>query len=335
MPHPKRSADWRKYPVPVYSRVWGGILIPYLKRRTDMAASTLQNKRQQSVRIAAAVFLTPAILIMLIYIVYPIIDSFITSTLEWNGRTSRARAAFVGLANWVRLIEDKTFWLAFGNNVIIMFLSLVFQVPFALALATFLDRIGRKGFIFKVLWFLPYLISSVAIGVLFKFALDANYGLLASITKAFGGGGVDLLGNPKAALFTVIGVVCWQYIPFYMVLYLAAYGTIPVELYEAASIDGASQGQYFWKIALHMLKPTIISGATISIIGALKYFDLVFVMTGGGPGTSTELMATYMYKTAFVKFNMGYGATVACGMFILITATALIVVGMLNKRAKQ
>ncbi|MFP3043108.1 sugar ABC transporter permease [Treponema primitia] len=299
-----------------------------------MTTNSLRDKRQQEVRIAAAVFLAPTILIMLIYIVYPIIDSFITSTVEWNGRTPRARAAFVGLANWVRLVQDKTFWFAFRNNIIIMFLSLVFQVPFALGLATFLDRIGKKGLIFKVIWFLPYLISSVAIGVLFKFALDANYGLLASIAKAFGGGGVDLLGNPKVALFTVIGVVCWQYIPFYMVLYIAAYGMIPMELYEAASIDGASMGQYFWKIALPMLKPTIISGATISIIGALKYFDLIFVMTGGGPGTSTELMATYMYKTSFVKFNMGYGATVACGMFILITATALIVVSALNKQTE-
>jgi raffinose/stachyose/melibiose transport system permease protein len=296
--------------------------------------TSLRNKRQQDIRIAAVVFLAPTILIMLIYIVYPIIDSFVTSSLEWNGRTPRARAEFVGLANWVRLVQDKTFWHAFGNNVTIMFLSLVFQVPFALALATFLDRIGRKGLIFKVIWFLPYLISSVAIGVLFKFALDANYGLLASISKAIGGGGIDLLGNPKAALFTVVGVVCWQYVPFYMVLYIAGYGTIPVELYEAAAIDGASMGQYFWKVALPMLKPTIISGATISIIGSLKYFDLIFVMTGGGPGTSTELMATYMYKTSFVKFNMGYGATVACGMFLLITATALIVVSELNKRAE-
>jgi raffinose/stachyose/melibiose transport system permease protein len=299
-----------------------------------LSTNSLQKNRQGAIRIAAAVFLAPTILIMLIYIVYPILDSFVTSTLDWNGRTPKDKATFVGLANWDRLIHDKTFWLAFRNNIVVMFLSLVFQVPFALALATFLDRAGKKGFIFKVIWFLPYLISSVAIGVLFKFALDANYGLLASVAKAFGGGGVDLLGNPKAALFTVIGVVCWQYIPFYMVLYLAAYGTIPEDLYEASAIDGATMPQYFGLIALPMLKPTIISGITISIIGALKYFDLVFVMTGGGPGTATELMATYMYKTSFVKFNMGYGATVACGMFILITATAMIVIGNLNKKAE-
>jgi raffinose/stachyose/melibiose transport system permease protein len=150
-----------------------------------------------------------------------------------------------------------------------------------------------------------------------------------------GGGGVDLLGNPKAALYTVIGVVCWQYIPFYMVLYLAGYGTIPEELYEAASIDGATRNQYFWRVSLPLLRPTIISGLTLSIIGSLKYFDLVYVMTGGGPGVATELMATYMYKTSFIRYNMGYGATVASGMFILITLTALLAVGTLNRKQEE
>jgi raffinose/stachyose/melibiose transport system permease protein len=293
---------------------------------------SLRSARQRSVRIAAAVFLFPALFFLVVLIVYPIIDSFITSTTQWNGMTPTR--PFVGLRNWEQLAKDSNFWSAFKNNIVIMFLSLLFQVPFAMALATFLDVTGKKGFLFKVIWFLPYLISSVAIGVLFKFALDANYGLIASVSKLFGGGGVDLLGNPRIALFTVIGVICWQYIPFYMVLYLAAYGTIPVELYEAASIDGATRSQYFWQISLPLLRPTVISGATISIIGSLKYFDLIFVMTGGGPGVATELMATLMYKTSFVKMNMGYGATVACGMFILITLIAMLSITTLNKKAE-
>jgi len=252
--------------------------------------------------------------------------------MQWNG-LGRNRT-FSGLSNWAELVKDSYFWKAFSNNVIIMFLSLLFQVPFAMALATFLDVAERKAAVFKVVWFLPYLLSSVAIGVLFKYSLDAGSGIFASISKIFGGGGVDLLGNPKAALFTVIGVVCWQYIPFYMVLYLAAYGTIPVELYEAASIDGATRSQYFWRVSLPLLRPTVISGMTLSIIGSLKYFDLVYVMTEGGPGVATQLMATYMYKTSFVRFNLGYGATVASGMFILITLTALIVVSTLNRKTE-
>jgi len=292
--------------------------------------ASLRNVRQRSIRIAATVFLLPALVILAIYVVYPIIDSFITSTTEWNG-LGRDRD-FIGLENWIALVKDGDFWNAFINNLKIMFLSLLFQVPFAMALATFLDVAEKKGTVFKVVWFLPYLLSSVAIGVLFKFSLDAGNGFFASISRLFGGGGVDLLGNPKTAIYTIIGVVCWQYIPFYMVLYLAAYGTIPVELFEAASIDGATRGQYFWRVSLPLLRPTVISGITLSIIGSLKYFDLIYVMTEGNFGT--ELMATYMYRISFGRFNMGYGAAVASGMFILITLAALIVVNTLNRKAE-
>jgi raffinose/stachyose/melibiose transport system permease protein len=294
---------------------------------------SLRKARQRSIRVAAAVFLFPALFFLAVFIIYPIIDSFIISTARWNGM-SRNRT-FIGLENWLNLAQDINFWKAFGNNIRIMFLSLLFQVPFAMALATFLDITEKKGVVFKVIWFLPYLISSVAIGLLFKYALDANYGIFASISKLFGGGAVDLLGNPSIALYTVIGVICWQYIPFYMILYLAAYGNIPVELYEAASIDGATRNQFFWFVSLPLLKPTVISGITISIIGSLKYFDLIFVMTGGGPGVATDLMATMMYKTSFVRFNMGYGSTIACGMFILITLVALLTVITLNKKAVE
>lgn len=293
---------------------------------------SLRNARQHSIRIAAFVFLLPALFVLAVYIVYPIVYSFIGSTMQW--RSTTPNRAFIGLGNWKDLVNDSNFWKAFVNNIKIMFLSLVFQVPFAMALATFLDVTDKKGYIFRVVWFIPYLLSSVAIGVLFKFGLDANYGIFASVSKLAGGGAVDLLGNPKAALYTVIGVVCWQYIPFYMVLYLAAYGTIPVELFEAASIDGATRNQYFWKVSLPLLRPTIVSGMTLSIIGSLKYFDLVYVMTGGGPGSATELMATYMYKFSFVRFNLGYGSAAASGMFILITLVALITVTTLNRRTE-
>jgi len=299
-----------------------------------MAAISLKQARERSVTLTASVFLAPALLIMCVFIAYPIIDSFGLSLVKWNG-ISQDRP-FVGLSNWAALATDISFWSAFRNNVVVMFISLMTQGVLAMALATFLDVTGKKGLIFKVVWFLPYLISSVAIGFLFKFALDANSGIFASIVKLFGGSSsVDLLGVPQRALFAVMGVVSWQYTPFYMILYLAAYGTIPVELYEAASIDGATRSQYFWKISLPMLRPTIISAATVSIIGSLKYFDLIYVMTGGGPGSATELMATLMYKTSFVKRNFGYGAAVAGGMFILITIVALVVVTTLNKKAED
>ena len=284
--------------------------------------------RQRNTRKVAALFLAPVTILMIVYIFYPIVDTFITSTYQWNGISADKK--FIGIQNWITLIQDKSFWIAFKNNLIIMVLSIVIQIPLGLALATFLDFGGKKLTIFKVIWFIPLLMSSVAIGFLFTYALATNGGIISTISSWFGGGNIDLLGNPKTALLTVIAVICWQFTPFYMVYFMAAFTNIPYDVFEAARIDGATRGQYFWRIALPLLVPSMKSAAILSMVGSLKYFDLIYVMTGGGPGTSTELMATYMYKESFSQFNMGYGSAVAGGMFILISMIALITMKLIN-----
>ena len=284
--------------------------------------------RQRNTRKVAALFLAPVTILMIVYIFYPIVDTFITSTYQWNGISADKK--FIGIQNWITLIQDKSFWIAFKNNLIIMVLSIVIQIPLGLALATFLDFGGKKLTVFKVIWFIPLLMSSVAIGFLFTYALATNGGIVSTISGWFGGGNIDLLGNPKTALLTVIAVICWQFTPFYMVYFMAAFTNIPYDVFEAARIDGATRGQYFWRIALPLLVPSMKSAAILSMVGSLKYFDLIYVMTGGGPGTSTELMATYMYKESFSQFNMGYGSAVAGGMFILISMIALITMKLIN-----
>ena len=284
--------------------------------------------RQRNTRKVAALFLAPVTILMIIYIFYPIVDTFITSTYQWNGIS--ADRTFIGIQNWITLLQDRSFWIAFKNNLIIMVLSIVIQIPLGLALATFLDFGGKKLTVFKVIWFIPLLMSSVAIGFLFTYALATNGGIVSTISGWFGVGNIDLLGNPKTALLTVIAVICWQFTPFYMVYFMAAFTNIPYDVFEAARIDGATRGQYFWKIALPLLVPSMKSAAILSMVGSLKYFDLIYVMTGGGPGTSTELMATYMYKESFSNFNMGYGSAVAGGMFILISLIALITMKLIN-----
>lgn len=275
-------------------------------------------------------FLFPVLFFLAVYLLYPIIATFINSLHQWNGIS--AGKTFLGLANWIKLIRDSNFWKAALNNVKIMVLSLVIQMPIGILLATYLDAVGKKGNAFKAIWFLPMLMSSVAIGYLFRYALATNGGLITSISQLFGGGKVDLLGNQKTALYAVIGVICWQFIPFYMVYYMAGYSSISTDVYEASILDGATHGQYVRHVALPLLVPTIRSAVILSLIGSLKYFDLVYVMTGGGPSNATELMATYMYKQSFVTFNMGYGSTIAAGMFILITLFASIVMRLMNGR---
>ena len=289
---------------------------------------SLLEMRQRNTRKVAALFLAPVTILLIVFILYPIIDTFITSGYQWNGISSAKE--FIGFENWKTLLTDKNFWIAFRNNLVIMVLSIVIQIPIGLALATFLDFGGKKLTVFKVIWFVPLLMSSVAIGFLFTYALATNGGIVSTISGWFGGGNVDLLGNPKTALLTVIIVICWQFTPFYMVYFMAAFTNIPYDVFEAARIDGATRGQYFWRIALPLLVPSMKSAAILSMVGSLKYFDLIYVMTGGGPGTSTELMATYMYKQSFKNFNMGYGSAVAGGMFILISMVSLITMKLLK-----
>jgi raffinose/stachyose/melibiose transport system permease protein len=284
---------------------------------------SLLRKRRQSTIVAAAVFMTPALLLMAIFIIYPIFDTFRISLFEWNGIT--AKRTFIGMENWKTLLSDGRFWFSFRNNVIIMVMSILIQIPIGFLLATFLDAGGKKFNLFKIVWFLPLLMCSVAIGFLFQYALATNGGMISTISNFFGGKNIDLLGDPQKALYTVIGVIAWQFTPFYMVYFVAGYSGFDTDIFEAALIDGATRTKYVWYVAIPMLLPTIKSACILSLIGSLKYFDLVYVMTGGGPGNATDLMATYMYSTSFKYFKMGYGSAVAFGMFFLITTIAVVI----------
>ena len=275
-----------------------------MANNTSKAAAVPQNglakTRQKSINIAATIFLAPALILICIFIVYPVVDTFVISAYKWNGISSNR--IFTGMDNWL------------------------LQIPIGMLLATFLDAGGKKFNIFKIVWFLPYLMSSVAIAFLFTYALATNGGLISSLATLLSGKKttVDLLGRNPQALFTVIVVMAWQFTPFYMVYFIAGYGNIDTSVYEAAVIDGATRGQYIRFVAIPLLGPIFKTACTMSLIGSLKYFDMVWNMTQGGPSGGTELMATYMYKLSFQQFNMGYGSCVAAGMFILITAIALL-----------
>jgi raffinose/stachyose/melibiose transport system permease protein len=295
-----------------------------------MNNETLASRRQRSTTICAYVFLIPVIALMVIFLFYPIVQTFINSFTSWNGIS--ANKTFNGLYNWNKLIHDGDFWKAFLNNIKIMVLSLVIQMPIGILLATFLDTGGRKYNFFKIIWFLPLLMSSVAVGYLFHYVLATNGGIISGISQLFGGGVVDLLGSQKLALYAVIGVICWQFIPFYMVYYMAGYSSISEDLYEAAAIDGSTRTQYIWRIALPMLIPTIKSAVVMSVVGSLKYFDLVYVMTNGGPGKSTKTLMFQVYETAFTDQKMGRASAFSVLAFAFIILVTVFMLYFLNKR---
>lgn len=275
-------------------------------------------KRGSEYAWTAIAFLAPTVLLLAVFVAWPILESTRLSFTQWTGLGKSQ--TYVGWSNWLRLMQDIMFWKALGNNLILAGLSIAIQLPIALALAVLLDKGGQRMRWFKLAYFLPLLISSVAVGFLFKYIYDPNFGLLNAILNGIGLGSLakSWLGDPSVALYAVLAVICWQFIPFYMLIFLAALTAIPSELHDAAVIDGANENQFFWRIVLPMLQGTIRTAAVLSLIGSLRYFDLIYVLTGGGPSGATELMATYMYKQAFASFNFGYGSTVAVALILVV-----------------
>jgi raffinose/stachyose/melibiose transport system permease protein len=299
---------------------------------TDVRPTGPNDNRPWSLaRLAPAFFLAPAVVLLVVFLIYPLIESFRLSTLHWNGLGETGR--YVGLANWVELASDGHFWRAARNNVLLALFSVLIQLPIAVVLAVVLDNAGKGSRLLKILYFLPLLMSSVALGVLFKNFYDPNLGPLNAVFGAIGldSWQQDWLGDTRLALGSVIAVVCWQYVPFYMVLFMAGLASFPTELSEAAKLDGASELTIFWRLKLPHLQGTFRTAVVLSVIGALRYFDLIYVMTGGGPEGASELMATYMYKNVFSSFQLGYGSTVASAMFIVVILIASLLL-RLSKR---
>ncbi|WP_321904048.1 carbohydrate ABC transporter permease [Paraburkholderia tropica] len=274
--------------------------------------------------LVAATFLAPAVVLLAVFLLYPLVSSLRLSLLDWNGLGSNAR--FVGLSNWAKLAHDAVFWQSLANNALLAAASIVVELPIALALAVMLEKAGRGARLLKILYFLPLLMSSVAIGVLFKNVYDPNFGPLNAALHGLGLDALarDWLGDPHLSLGSTIAVICWQNTPFYMILFLAGLSSLPQEIAEAARLDGASEWILFWRIKLPHLQGTVRTAVLLSVLGSLRYFDLIYVMTGGGPEGSSELMATYMYRTVFSSFQLGYGSTIGSAMFIIVCAVAAI-----------
>jgi raffinose/stachyose/melibiose transport system permease protein len=287
------------------------------------AALPVASRRRRSGRaLAPALFLAPAVVLLGMFLVYPLLQSFRLSLLEWNGLGENS--VFVGLANWAVLAKDALFWHALGNNLLLGLFSVLIQLPIAMALALLLDKAGRGSRTLKILYFLPLLFSSVALGVIFKNIYDPNFGPVNAALHALGLHALaqDWLGDRRYALAAVTAVICWQNVPFYMILFLAGLASFPSDLREAATLDGASDSTIFWRIKLPHLQGTVRTAAVLAVIGSLRYFDLIYVMTGGGPEGASELMATYMYRTVFSSFQLGYGSTVASAMFLVVALIA-------------
>ena len=281
-------------------------------------------------------FLLPALAVYGTYTLYGIVRTFQYSTLDWAGMGSSSKAAYIGLANYAKLLRDGRFLHALGNNLLLVIVSIVFQLSLGMVLALIINTRAKGVRFFRTVYFMPLLLSTVATGILWQLMYDPYSGLFNGILKTISPkGDLSWLGSESVVMFAVLFVICWQYTPQYMILLRAGMATIPDEVYEAATIDGASANQKFWKITLPLLSATIKTSAVLSIVGSLKYFDLIWVMTGGGPNGYSELMATYMYKKAFTEDLMGYASTIASCMVIISLAVVVVFQSVTRSRDEK
>jgi raffinose/stachyose/melibiose transport system permease protein len=263
-----------------------------------------------------AIGLLPALLFYLVLVVYPIIRSFFYGFYDWNGLSA---PIYIGLQNFKEILTDGVFWYSFKNNIFIVVASVFGQVPIGLVLAIILNRKLKGARFFRSVFFIPMILSTVVIGLLWTTMLNSQMGLVNTLLQSIGLGALaqDWLGDPRLAMYTVSGVVIWQFIGFYMIIFLAALQNIPVDIMEAAEIDGANEAQKLFRITLPMMWTTIKTAVVLCIAGSMRSFDLVFVMTQGGPAHATELMATYMYNKTFSVYKYGYGSAISLVIFII------------------
>jgi raffinose/stachyose/melibiose transport system permease protein len=269
-------------------------------------------------------FLTPALLLFGLLVLTPIVVAAYASFFNWNG--FGAPANFVGLENFRRLLVDEIFVGDLRRALLLVALSLAVQLPFSLALAMLLNQPLRGRRLYRMLFFAPYVLSEVVTAVLFTMVFSPNQGLANHVTRLIGLGdlGATWLADTDTVMYSVFFVISWKYFGFHTILYLAGRQGIPQELHDAAAIDGAGPWQAFRNITLPLLGPTIRISVFLSILGTIQLFDMVWVLTGGGPLRSSETLAVTMFQEGFKRFHVGYASAISMVIFLISLAFGLL-----------
>jgi len=254
----------------------------------------------------------PALILFLLFAVVPLLGVFGLSFMRWDGIST---PTWAGSHNWGTVLTDPNTWAALWLSIKVMVISWIIQTPISLLLGVFTAARQKYRAFLAVLYFLPLLLSSAAIAIAFKALLDPNFGM----SRAFNIPALsqDWLGSPTLVIYVVIFIIAWQFIPFHTLLYQAGVRQIPKSLYEASVIDGAGRVKQFFHITLPQLRYTIITSSTLMLVGSLTYFDVVFVLTGGGPGRATRLLPLDMYLTGFSSNDMGHASVLAVILVIV------------------
>lgn len=279
-------------------------------------------------RLASFAWVLPALVVLGVFVYLPLVQNFVFSTQEWDIYSGASE--FVGLKNYEKLAGDPVFWTALGNNILYAVLSIVFQVGGALVLAAMIEslRSTRWRQALRAIYFVPSAISLTVAGLLFYFIYEPNLGLLNHALDAVG---LDALAQPwlgqeSTAMVSIIAMSQWQGFGYCTLLFAVAIQRVPAELYEAAALDGIGAFRRFFHVTVPLVREMTGLMVIVTVSGAFQVFNEVMVMTTGGPNNSTQVLATWLYRSGFVRNDFGYAAAIATVIFVV---TLTIAVGQL------
>ena len=264
--------------------------------------------------LAPVIFLLPATVFFAIYVVYPIVQSINLSLYDWDGIATEK--SFIGLGNYKELMTDDRFWVSIKNNILWLVLLMLAPV-FGLGLALFLNQTIFGIRLVKSLFFFPFVVSLVIVGVMFSWFYDPRFGILPIIVNWFSGIQLSILADENLVTYGIIFAAMWPQTAYCMILYLTGLTNVNSELIEAARIDGAKGLDMLWNIILPQLRPVTFIAIVVTVIGALRSFDLVAIMTAGGPYDSSNVLAYFMYEQSIFSYRVGYGAAIATVLFFI------------------
>jgi len=283
----------------------------------DKRSRPKRTKRQRREILAAYLFLSPALLLFLVFIAGPFLGAFGLSLFSWDMFTP---PQFVGLANYGQLLTDVAARTAIWNTVIFTFWSLVLHLGLGMLLALAVNRAisGALKYFLRTAYFFPLMMSWASVALMWLYLLDPNFGIVNFYLSKLGLPTPNWLATSTTALPSLIFVDLWRTLGFSFVILLSGLTSVPAHFYEAARLDGAGAWRRFWSVTLPLMSPTLLFTCIITVVGAFQIFDPMFVMTSGGPGTATTSIVLYIYQTGFQNFQVGYASTLALIVFVVI-----------------
>jgi raffinose/stachyose/melibiose transport system permease protein len=286
-------------------------------RTVERVATTRRPRLRWGQIVTIAGFLLPAAVLYIGLVLLPVVQAVYYGFFRWNGLGPLQN--FTGLGNYTRALSDRVFIGALSHNLQLVVLSLVIQLPLALGLALLIRGITWGRAIFRTIFFMPFVLSEVVTGVIWNFVYRPDGGLFETLLKGISPSlaKTALLASPNTVLYALFVVITWKFFGYHMILYIAGLQNIPHELEEAAQIDGCDRLQALRYVTIPLLSSTIRLSIFLSVLGSLQFFDLIWVMTTGGPVNASDTMATYLYKFGFQRFQLGYGSAIAVIMFVI------------------